>query len=89
MLRQGIVDALGDRMFVAPSLQACDEHSTQAQTYLFLFDHRLQFSANAKWMGATHDDNFFFDFGVSFFWHSPQYGDADKNVSHLVMTYVH
>ena len=85
MLRQGIVDALGDRMFVAPSLQACEEHSTQAQTYLFLFDHHLQFSANAKWMGATHGDNFFFDFGVPFLGFS-QYNDADKNVSHLVMT---
>ena len=84
-LRQGIVDALGDRMFVAPSLQVCNEHSAHAQTYLFLFNHRSQFSAHAKWMGATHGDNFIFDFGVPFFG-IPQYNYVDKNVSHLVMS---
>ena len=83
-LRQGVVDLTGDSWFVAPSVQVCKEHSAHAQTFLFEVNYRPSFALSAKWMGATHGDNIWLDFGPPFF-DSPPYNADDKNVSLLVM----
>ena len=89
-LRQSIVDSNSDRSFLASSILACIIHSTHAPSYLYEFGYHTNSSlppALPKWMGVTHGANFQFDFGVPFLNMTglPQYNDADKNVSYLVM----
>ena len=87
-LRQSIVDINSDMWFFASSVQACKVHSAHAPTHMFLFNHRSKFAPTPVWMGATHGDNFIFDFGVPYLNKTelPLYDTTDRNISHLVMT---
>ncbi|XP_073237031.1 neuroligin-4, X-linked-like [Porites lutea] len=88
-LRSGLVDVIGDNLFVAPSHKVADVHGQVAPVYLYEFAHRGKSSlvVRAEWMGVVHAENIPFDFGVPFLpKFSPHYSQADRNVSLFIMT---
>ena len=86
-LRSGLVDLLGDNIFVAPSHKVADVQSQVAPVYMYEFAHRAKTSMGADWMGVVHAENIPFDFGVPFLpFFLPFYSSADRNVSLFIMT---
>ena len=88
-LRSGLVDVIGDNLFVAPSHKVADIHSQIAPVYMYEFAHRAKpsLALRAEWMGVVHAENIPFDFGVPFLpFFLPFYSSADRNVSLFIMT---
>ena len=74
-LRSGLVDLLGDNIFVAPSHKVADVQSQVAPVYMYEFAHRAKSSleVRAEWMGVVHGENIPFDFGAPFL---PKFSDV-------------
>ena len=85
-LRSQLVDLVGDYVFVAPSFETAEMHSTFAPVHVYEFTHRSKLSLFPEWMGVVHGENLVYELGIPMLAGIPLTFDAtDRNVSRLFM----
>ncbi|XP_051872920.1 carboxylesterase 5A-like [Pristis pectinata] len=87
-LRNGFRDLVQDHKWLAPSYQLADQHSTRADTFLYIYSHPASSSGNSSWIGASHLDDLLYLFGDPVAKNPTQeYNEMEKQMSLRLMAY--
>ncbi|XP_048379648.2 uncharacterized protein LOC125448388 isoform X2 [Stegostoma tigrinum] len=87
-LRNGFRDLVQDHKWLTPSYQLADQHSSRAETFLYIYSHTSSFSKNPPWVGASHLDDLPYLLGDPVAKNSThQYNEAEKQLSFSLMAY--
>ncbi|XP_032872527.1 carboxylesterase 5A-like [Amblyraja radiata] len=87
-LRDGFRDLVQDHKWLAPSYQLADQHSTRADTFLYIYSHPASSSRTSPWIGASHLDDLLYLFGDPVAKNPTQeYNETEKQISFSLMAY--
>ncbi|GCB68184.1 hypothetical protein scyTo_0000838 [Scyliorhinus torazame] len=87
-LRDGFKNLVQDHAWLTPSYQLADQHSSRAETFLYIYSHPSSFSQNPPWIGASHLDDLLYLLGDPVTKNSThQYDEAEKQLSFSLMAY--
>ncbi|XP_078056857.1 uncharacterized protein LOC144481213 [Mustelus asterias] len=87
-LRDGFRDLVQDHKWLTPSYQLADQHSSRAETFLYIYSHPSSFSQKLAWIGASHLDDLLYLLGDPVARNpTHQYTEAEKQLSFSLMAY--
>lgn len=88
VLHQRLVMMYGDILFIMPMLLQAMQHSKQAKTFLYQFDHRPIFSGLPSWVVADHGHEIPYVMGEPLLDRLPDiWTDKERKVSAMLMEY--
>ena len=84
----GLADAVGDFTMTAPTQSDLALHSKYAPVFMYEFAHRSNLNPRPLWKGVAHKDDTPYEFGFPLMNLTvlQQYDDADRNISHMLIT---
>ena len=87
-VKVAVADEIGDFTMSAPTHADLALHSRNAPAYMYEFAHRSNLNPSPSWKGAAHKDDTPYEFGFPLMNLTvlQQYNEADRNLSHTLIT---